>query len=52
MTLKIFLLLIPAAYAIIILQTYLLYINKKGDYILMKALSISPFEFSHYLTLL
>ena len=32
MTLRIFLLLIPAAYAIILLQTYLLY-NKKGDYI-------------------
>lgn len=30
MTLRIFLLLIPAAYAIIMSQTYLLYIDKKG----------------------
>lgn len=33
MILKIFLLLIPAAYAIILSQTYLLYNNKTGNYI-------------------
>ena len=38
MILKIILLLIPAAYEIILLQTYLLYNNKMGNYIYMNAL--------------